>query len=370
MFDYWRLIKRLVILVCFIIASVSSLFGAVVKNEIVKQVGTRVIFEFDVISEEKEAVVSFELIIRGEKHSSRKLSLIGDIGQVKTGKRKKVYWDVLKDFPKGFSGEVIWNISATDIKEAIDEMVFVKGDCFEMGDAFNGKYVDDKPVHEVCIDDFSIRKYEVTVGEFRKFVERSGYKTDAEKRGGCFYLSDGNWEIRKNINWMNPGFEISDAQPVVCVSWNDSMAYIAWLSRSTNKKYRLPTEAEWEFAARGRGMKEMWTNTNKISHVGNYAWYMENAGNRAHDVGRKKPNRLGIYDMCGNAWEWVADKYNEKYYQNSHKKNPMGPGISTHNVLRGGSWVDTPEEMHVTRRMKSVPTFSSSNFGFRYAMTQ
>ena len=365
-----RLMRRLGIVAFLIVASASSLFGANVRNEVAKQVGTKVLFEFDVISKEKEAVVSFELTLRGKKYTSGKLSLKGDIGKVQAGKRKKIYWDVLKDFPKGFSGEVTWNISAKDIKKSVDKMVFVKGGCFEMGDAFDGTFTDDKPAHEICVDGYHIARHEVTVGEFRKFVKSTGYKTDAERGGGCFYLSGGNWEISKKIQWRNPGFKISDRQPVSCVSWNDSLAFVTWLSRSTNKKYRLPSEAEWEYAARSRGMKEKWADTNKVSDLKEYAWYGKNSGNKAHDVGQKKPNRVGLFDMSGNVWEWVADKYDEDYYKNSQKKNPSGPGTGMFNVLRGGSWVDNPEEIHVTRRMKSVPKFSSANFGFRYVMTK
>ncbi len=364
------MLKKIVFLSVIMLISASDMFGAEIKNEVVKQVGNKVVFEFDVMSAKKEVVVSIDLNINDKKYASKKLNLRGDIGKVSPGKGKKVYWDVLKDFPQGISGEIKWNLEARDIRKMIDEMVFVKGGCYEMGDSFDGSYTDNKPVHEVCVDSFYIRKYEVTVGEFRIFVDSTGYKTDAEKGGGCFYLTGDNWGISNKKSWRDPGYKVTDEHPVVCVSWNDSLAYLAWLSRNSKKKYRLSTEAEWEYAARGRGMKEKWPDTNRIFDLKKFAWYEKNSGKKAHAIGQKKKNRLGLHDMCGNAWEWVADKYNENYYKSSQKENPLGPTSGMFHVLRGGSWIDAAENIHVTRRMKSLPDFSSSNFGFRYVMTK
>jgi sulfatase modifying factor 1 len=364
------MLKKLTFLSVIVLVYASTLFGAEIKNEVVKQVGKKVIFEFDVISSKKEVIVSLDLNINDRRYSSKKLSLRGDIGKIRPGKGKNIYWEVLKDFPKGISGEVKWNLEAGDIRKKIDEMVLVKGGCYEMGDSFDGRFNDNKPVHEVCVNSFYIRKYEVTVDEFRKFVDNTGYTTDAEKAGDCFYHAGDNWEISNKMNWKHPGYNTTDEHPVACVSWNDAMAYIAWLSKNFGKKYRLPTEAEWEYAARSRGMKEKWPDTNRISDLRKFAWYDKNSGKKAHNVGQKRNNRLGLHDMCGNAWEWVADKYDANYYKNSQKQNPLGPASGMFNVLRGGSWIDTADDIHVTRRMKSLPDFSSSNFGFRYVMSK
>jgi formylglycine-generating enzyme required for sulfatase activity len=227
------------------------------------------------------------------------------------------------------------------------ELVFVEGGCYQMGDTFGDGKSDEKPVHEVCVDDFYIGKYEVTQGQWEAIMGRDKYS--------------------KFFN------ECGDNCPVVNVSWSDIQNFINRLNEKTGKKYRLPTEAEWEYAARSGGKNEKWAGTSNELEVGDYTWYDKNSGSKTHPVGQKKPNGLGIYDMSGNVWEWLNDWYDENYYKNSPKDNPNGPSSGTPRVLRGGSWDNDASDTRIANRYGLVPGgsigrgrgFSSS--GFRLA---
>jgi sulfatase modifying factor 1 len=189
------------------------------------------------------------------------------------------------------------------------EFILVKGGCFEMGDAFVVGNPDERPGHEVCVKDFLLGKYEVTQGQWRRVM------------GG------------------NPShFQVGDDIPVDTVSWNDAQDFIRRLNQMSGKSYRLPTEAEWEYAARSGGKREKWAGTNREFELRDYAWFSGNSGSETHPVGQKKPNGLGLYDMSGNVWEWVNDWYDKDYYRNSPKNDPPGPSGGQHKMLRGGSW--------------------------------
>ena len=199
---------------------------------------------------------------------------------------------------------------APAIAHADDGMVLVKGGCFQMGDIFGDGESNEKPVHKVCLDDFYMGKYEVTQKQWTEIM--------------------GN----------NPSHFIGcDDCPVEDVSWDNTQEYITKLNQKTGKKYRLPTEAEWEYAARSGGKNEKWAGTTSASELGVYAWYDENSNSKTNPVGQKKPNGLGLYDMCGNVFEWVQDWYDRDYYKNSPVNNPAGPSSGRYRVLRGGSWV-------------------------------
>jgi formylglycine-generating enzyme required for sulfatase activity len=196
-------------------------------------------------------------------------------------------------------------VSAPDI-----EMVYVKGGCYQMGDAFGDGANNEKPVHEVCVDDFYIGKYPVTQEQWKSVMEKNPSRFK-DCGGNC---------------------------PVEQILWEDALKFIARLNELTGKNYRLPTEAEWEYAARSGGKKEKYSGGNKAGRV---AWYSGNSGGRPHPVGTKSPNGLGIYDMSGNVWQWVQDWYGHTYYQDSPRSNPQGPESGPHRVMRGGSWLST-----------------------------
>jgi len=222
------------------------------------------------------------------------------------------------------------------------EMVYVKGGCYQMGNTFDEPSIEDapeeRPVHKVCVDDFYIGKYEVTQGQWKSVME------------------------------SNPSIDNScgDNCPVDVVSWNDAQDFISRLNRrSGGSSYRLPTEAEWEYAAKSGGKKEKYAGGND---VGSVAWYNENSGGKTIPVGAKAPNGLGIYDMSGSVWEWTNDWYGSDYYSSSPGNNPAGPGSGVDRVVRGGCRTGEAYNMRTTRRNAYSPDTRRSSLGFRLLM--
>jgi formylglycine-generating enzyme required for sulfatase activity len=152
---------------------------------------------------------------------------------------------------------------------------------------------------------------------------------------------------------------------VIHVSWNDAVAYCEWLSEKTGKKYRLPTEAEWEYAVRG-GQKSKHYKYAGGDELSELAWYNENSGSKTHPVGGKKANELGLYDMSGNVWEWCQDWYGD--YSSASQTNPTGASTGTRRVLRGGSWGYPDWNCRVSYRYFNSPTYRNINLGFRLAL--
>jgi len=279
-------------------------------------------------------------------------------------------------------------------------MVYVDGGSFQMGSDFGES--DETPVHRVTVSSFYIGKYEVTVGEFRAFINATGYQTTAELEGGAWAYENNNWVKKSGVRWSNPGFTQNDNHPVTCVSWYDVISYCNWRSQqegltpcytinknskdsnnqnsSDNYKwtvtcnwsangYRLPTEAEWEYAARGgnqsKGYKYSGSNT-----LGDVAWYRDNSeqgysDSQTHPVGQKQANELGIYDMSGNVLEWCWDWYDSSYYGKSPDTNPQGAGAGDYRLLRGGGWHDCGDDCRVAYRSCNSPGRRYYDVGFR-----
>ncbi len=228
--------------------------------------------------------------------------------------------------------------ASSEPKEFPDiEMVFVKGGCFGMGDSFREGGDDERPVHEVCLDDFSIGKNEITQEQWQA-VMGSNPSVFKECGGTC---------------------------PVENVSWDDIKGFIEKLNERTGGFYRLPTEAEWEYAARSRGMGAKWSGTNDSSELSEYAWYADNAEKRTRPVGQKKPNSLGIHDMSGNVSEWILDRYEANYYRKSPKEDPRGPESGGYRVLRGGNFYDIARYLRTTCRDQYPQSYRTSCVGFR-----
>lgn len=231
---------------------------------------------------------------------------------------------------------------------------------------------DEAPVHRVRITrPFEMARHEITVGQFRAFLQRSGHVPEsiADGTGGYGYNPDYDpattprrdaFEGRSpRYSWQNPGFAQGDDHPVVNVSWNDAIALTRWLTQQEGRRYRLPTEAEWEYACRagGTGRYQHGDDPAGLVRVGNTfdedaaanwpAWRARAVpGRDGHaftaPVGRYAPNAFGLHDLHGNVWEWVSDWYGEDYYARSPTDDPQGPADGSVKVRRGGSWHTWP----------------------------
>jgi formylglycine-generating enzyme required for sulfatase activity len=249
---------------------------------------------------------------------------------------------------------------------------------------------DEKPAHKVTLSKaFWMGKHEVTVGQFRRFAEATGYKTDAEKGKlfkGAFVLADGKGKFAEDASWKNPYFKQTDAHPVVCVSWNDARAFVDWLN-ATDKAtpagftYRLPTEAEWEYACRagattwyqwgddpdkGKG----WCNAGDLSAKKTFpkwtAFNWDDGFVYTAPVGSFKANAFGLHDMHGNVWEWCQDWYGA--YKEGDQRDPNGAANGEFRVLRGGSWFFDPGYLRSATRRSDPPENRLVTYGFRLVL--
>ncbi len=247
------------------------------------------------------------------------------------------------------------------------KMISLPGGEFLMGSEKNDDllvFKDELHSHKVTVQPFSIGKYEVTVGEYRVFAEATQHQSQ-----GCNVYSGSAWKMDANKSWRDPGFQQTGRHPVVCVSHQDAKAYAAWLKEKTGKPYRLPTEAEWEYAARA-GTTTPWYWPGGEQAAGAYAWYSENSGNTTHPVGEKKPNRFGLYDMAGNAWEWVEDSWHENYQGAPTDGRAWLDEKSADRVLRGGSWFSLGRYVRSADRNGDEPDNRCNYAGFRLALGQ
>ena len=202
---------------------------------------------------------------------------------------------------------------------------------FMMGSPGNepGAHADEHPRHQVKITKpFYLGTYSVTRGQYAKFVSAAGYQTDAEKNGKGGVGATGDAKVPfahdPKFNWRNIGIDQTDGHPVVNVSWNDAVAFCRWLSQQEGKTYRLPTEAEWEYACRA-GTTTAYFFGGRAEDLGKYAWYGGNSDGATHEVGLKRPNPFGLYDTLGNAWQWCSDWNGKDYYESSPPADPPGP---------------------------------------------
>jgi formylglycine-generating enzyme len=306
-------------------------------------------------------------------------------------------------FPSNSEGIVRVAEDGREITNSLGmKLILIPHGRFQMGSPpeEKGRYDGEGPQHEIEISkDFYLGKFAVTRDQFRKFVDDTGYKTEAEKDGkggwGFDETKDGKGGMpqKTSYHWRQTGFEQTDDHPVVNVSWNDAQAYCAWLSRKEGKPYRLPAEAEWEYACRAGTTTRYYSGDEdgslrlvaniadrslaaKWDHTGLHnpefkkvliAWLGEVSWNDGYPftapVGKFRPNAWGLYDMHGNVFQWCSD-WSEDYRRGA-KVDPQGPDHGTSRAVRGGSWLDYPRYCRSAYRGALEPTDHWHAVGFR-----
>ena len=242
-------------------------------------------------------------------------------------------------------------------------MISVEGGTFTMGatsEQISDAYDDEKPAHQVTLNDFYIGKYEVTQGLWEAVMSYSGTCADGSS------MSAYAWGIWLGDSDPSSSFGLGANYPAYYVSYEDIVdIFIPRLNQITGRTFRLPTEAEWEYAARGgnksNGYKYSGSNT-----IDDVAWYTSNSSSKTHEVGTKAPNELGIYDMSGNVYEWCSDWSGS--YSTSAQVDPTGPTTGSDRVVRGGGWNFNAGSCRVSNRGISPPSSRVSYYGFRLVL--
>jgi len=270
----------------------------------------------------------------------------------------------------------------------IPEMFLIKGGSFDMGDTFGEGFDREKPAHKVTLGDFYLGKYVVTIAQFKAFIEDSGYQTDADKAGSSYIWNEkkSEWVDTKGANWrcdvngkVRP--ESEHNHPVIHVSWNDAEACADWYSKKTGLPFRLPTEAEWEYAAREGGKKIRFGNGKDIADPTeinfdgrkNYKQPYSVVGEyrqKTAPVDSFQPNALGLYQMSGNVWEWCEDWYHSNYEGAPADGSAWLSPAGSLRVGRGGSWGSGPRHVRAAYRDGGAPGDRNFNIGFRLARTK
>jgi len=224
------------------------------------------------------------------------------------------------------------------------EMVVIPAGSFQMGDLQGGGNKVELPVHSVQISNsFALSRFEVTFDDYDAFAKAT------------------NRSLPRDAGWGR------GRRPVIYVSWEAAYAYANWLSEQTGKRYRLPSEAEWEYAARGGSRQDKWAGTSSENDLVNYAWFTENSGGKTQSVGTKRANRFGVHDLSGNVWEWVQDCWNVNYNGAPVNGSAWLAGDCGQRVIRGGSWAYLPETLRSSLRTRYYTGLRSSGVGFRLA---
>ena len=250
-----------------------------------------------------------------------------------------------------------------------------------------GYFVGEYPQHRVRIShDLLVGQFEVKVGEFRQFVEATGYRTEAERdgTGGWGYEAETGKCVGRRVkfSWREVGFVQTDDHPVVNVTFSDAVAFCNWLSKMEGKRYRLPSEAEWEYVCRA-GTNYRYYHGDDPKELPRYAYLVNVPGKDAFaniqdqvrfikpgesltaKVGSRLPNAWGFYDTLGNVWEWTNDWQDDEYYAQSPSVDPLGPGDGTARARRGGGWNSFPMYVRAAFRNLDRPETRCANFGFR-----
>lgn len=280
------------------------------------------------------------------------------------------------------------SLPASYIEESVSpnfKMIHIPGGTFKMGSSKgqqNFHSNEELPVHKVTLSGFYMGEAEVSVGEFKAFIQATGYKTDAEKEGYSRVQEFGVMRNAKFVTWRNnvTGKRLqTDNHPVIHLSWNDAMAYIDWLNTKSTRHYRLPTEAEWEYAAREGGKDVLFGNGKRIldpeeaNFNGDPLYYGNDyvSGFISEQTMATKtfnPNTFGLYNMAGNVWEWCGDWFG--LYTENDSTNPTGPNTGTNRIIRGGAWMTSAGFCRTTFRYYVPSNDRSCAIGFRLVASE
>ncbi len=328
-------IQRHVSLVLSLVVVLFGLTGRaqMVTNVTAEQQGNALVVHYNLTTESPCEVSLFVSLTDGKTWTGPLLRVSGDAGKDISGGSRTIRWEVLEEMEQLVGSGIQFKVVASGKKPYEPEMVFVKGGTFMMG---SNSMECARPEHQVTVSDFSIGTYEVTQAQWRAVMG-----SNPSKFAGC------------------------DECPVEEVSWKKVQRFITRLNRETGKKYRLPTEAEWEYAARGGNQSRGYTYSGS-NDIGAVAWYGENSGSKTHAVGQKLPNELGLYDMTGNVLEWCSDLYGS--YSSASDVNPSGAYSGQYRVGRGGSWSAYPQGCRVADRRNRNPDYRDYNLGFRLVL--
>jgi formylglycine-generating enzyme required for sulfatase activity len=254
-------------------------------------------------------------------------------------------------------------------------MVVIPAGSFTMGSPAKeeGRYDDEGPQHVVRIArPFAVGKFSVTVDEFKAFVTATGYDAGSS----CYSWTGTEWKTTDGRSWRDPGFRQTGSHPAACLNWNDAQAYVAWLKKKTGKNYRLLSEAEWEYAARGGTTTPFWwgssISTAQANYDGNYTYTGGKKGEyraKTVPVDSFAPNSFGLYNVHGNVWQWVEDCYPAKYDGAPADGSAWTTGDCNRRVIRGGSWDVEPGVLRAANRSGVDPDVRGSFTGFRLART-
>ena len=255
------------------------------------------------------------------------------------------------------------------------ELVAIPGGSFIMGctagwdDSTGGCRSNEFPSHTVDIKAFRLGRYEVTVGQFKHFVNETNYLTVAEQNNqGCSIADSanpGSWVMSTSTNWRKPGFVQTDSHPVVCISWKDTQQYITWLNTKTQNKYRLPSEAEWEYAARANKVTAFYWGSKGDRRFANYQGVAKNdTWSNTAPVGRYASNDFGLHDVSGNAWEWTSSCWRKNYQTPELVSDSC---VGNRRARRGGGWDNNPPSIRSAYRSAGNEIERSYLYGFRLA---
>jgi len=381
MLNYLKLLRKtdrlFLFLSLLIFLSLSTSYSQTLQNIRVYQNSDTLKIVYDIIGGRPNDMLRVTLTASndgGNKFSIIPKSVWGDVGKrVETGLNKTIYWLPLSDSMPLVGDNFVFNVSGIVVGgENNIELIPVQGGTFIMGDTFGEGKSDETYTHEVKLDDFEIGAYEISNVQYAKFLAEYGadYIISGEYKGEPLIYPSKDGLVKNLFSWeAQPGKEYN---PCVGVTWFGAYEFCRFYN------YRLPTEAEWEYAAREMGKKIKFgngknearhtdMNFNDIELISNNRSSEGNKDSATVRVGNYDPNALGIYDMSGNVWQWCQDWYQADYYTVSRHNEPLGPWLGEYKVIRGGSWYNSAFGIRAAVRSFFYPHGQNMDVGFRVA---